>query len=712
MAAAIDVPDEAKLLSGLYNNIGLMVSRDGAVATGVAMLRRAVALDPLDPGRRVNLASQLIGLGEDDEAEALLTAALSQDASLVAAWQMMGTLKTHRGQLREAIKCFERSLALAPDHGQAKFDLAAAYLRAGDFARGLPLYEHRAEILPRAAPPPPAACWTGEKVGHLCVWGDQGYGDRVLFARFLPWARERCDKLTFLTDPYTVPLLQGYRQLGEVGCFYAPDTVFDAQICLSSLPLIYGLTPDNVPPDPGLLTPAATAGRLGTPGLKIGLAWAGNRDHPNDSIRSMPFTELLVLAADPRNDLFSVQCGPPAGDIAKARAQRLVSDLSGMIEGEWSHTAAVLQSLDLLVTVDTAVAHIAGALSVKTFLLLPLFCDWRWLWGRDDTPWYPTVRLFRQAKARDWRGVMVRVTAAVAQIHQERAMTRAINAAIRGEPTPGAAADGPPANGAAALLVDGVYEPDVAHLMQRVLRPGDCCVDVGANVGLHALRAAELVGPQGTVLAFEPGSNNLPTLMREVGAKDSLGVIEVVVKPIWHKAEQVRFHLCADGGGGDALWDPGEHPANTLAREQPESSLMMATTLDAELEARGLRPRLIKIDTEGAEQRVLEGAIGTLFELHPPFIVAELHEFGLRKLGCSQQGLFELMMRAGYEAFALFVDGSKPRLLPPGGMVVSRYVVNLLFSTQRDVDAMWPGETASDHGRVVAYSWPRAESAA
>ena len=690
-----EVPEETQLLSGLLNNVALAVAREGAKATGIAMLRRAVALNPLDVGRRVNLASLLIGTGEDDEAEFLLTGALGQADTIVSGWQMMGTIKTHRGLLGEAIQCFERVLALAPDHGQAKFDLAAAYLRAGDFARGLPLYEHRAEILPRTAPPPPGPRWNGEKVGHLCVWGDQGYGDRVMFARFLPWAKERAKRITFLTDAYTVPLLYGYKAAGiaDVGCFYPAELVFDAQICLSSMPLVYGLTLETIPPDPGLLNPAKANGTLAAAGLKIGVAWAGNRDHPNDDIRSMPFDELLPLAADPRNDVFSLQCGKPASDIALARAQRIVADMSGMIEGEWSHTAALIQNLDLVVTVDTAVAHIAGALGVLTFLLLPMFGDWRWLHGRDDTPWYPSVRLFRQERPRDWRGVIKRVVNAIAQLHQERAFVRTLNAEIRAVQS--VDSDKAIATGAivaaGATTKDGVYEPDVVDVMQRVLRSGDCFVDVGANVGTHTVRAGELVGPSGKVLAFEPGANNIPELVQRLGAAH-VDNVELVLRPAWNVAGPVRFYLCADNGDGNAVWDPGDFPGNALSRQHPESSLVEATTLDVELAKRGLRPRLIKIDTEGAEQRVLEGAVGTLFEQKPPFVIAEVHEFGLEKLGCSQRGLRELMIRAGYEAFLLPTGGAKPIRLPDEQRLDGRWIINLLFSTRGAVDAAWADE--------------------
>jgi FkbM family methyltransferase len=562
--------------------------------------------------------------------------------------------------------------------------MAAAYLRAGDFANGLPWYEHRAEILPRTAPPPPGPTWKGEKTGHLCVWGDQGYGDRIQFARFLPWAKERCDKITFLTDPNTVTLLHGYKDHGvaDVGCWYPPETKFDHVICLTSIPLVYGLTPDNIPPDPGWLIPSQKMGNLlQAPGFKIGVAWAGNKDHPNDYLRSLPFLELLALCADPRNDLFSLQCGPAAADIAKNQAQRIVADMSGHIAGEWAHTAALIEGLDLVVTVDTALAHIAGAMGKKTFLLLPRFSDWRWLWGVDFSPWYPSMTLFRQEKPGDWRGVMKRVVAAVTGLHRDRAMIRMLNQDIRTAGRVLKTMD-PHAPGTA-----DEKEPDVAAVLRKVLRPGDTFVDVGANVGMHTVLAAELVGEHGKVIAVEPGENALPELRKAVGGKPQ---VEIVARPLDAASGPVEFHLCADGSGGNALWDPGEFPSNDKTRANPRKVTLRATTLNSVCLGRNVR--LIKIDTEGAEQHILEGGLEMLVSNPPPFIVTELHEFGLAKMGCSQESLRQFMEKVGYRMFALFADGSKPYLLKPEERIESRMIVNVLFSTEAEVEKLWPGE--------------------
>lgn len=690
-----EVTDQQVLAASLINNLGIAVVRDNrdAVYTGIAMLRRAMALNPNDMHPRVNLASFLMEHGGDDESEALLAPVLQADQNSATAWQILGLINTNRGRMADAIACFKRSYESDPHSGQRKFDLAAAYMRAGDFANGLPLYEFRREILPMTGAPPDAPAWKGENTGHLAVWPDQGHGDLIMFSRFLPWARERCEKLSFIITAHMLPLFQGFNNIVDVTHVYHAATKFDHQISLASLPLVYGLTPENIPPDPGLLSPAATDGPLGGSGLKIGIAWQGNPQFPGDTMRSIPFREFLPLAADPRNTVISIQVGSASADIAKARAQRLVRDMSADIEGEWSHTAALIRNLDLVVSSCTAIPHLAGALGVPVFLMLPQFADWRWLHGRDDTPWYPNTRLFRQTKVGDWSSVMARVLKAVDSMHNQRAIAEirdsglpVFNPATMVDPNqPGGTAD--------------TREPDVAKALRKVLRTGDTFIDVGANAGMHTILAAELVGEDGKVLAFEPGENVLPELRK---ATEALPQVEIIAHPLWNKSgEEITFHLCADGSGGNSIWDCGKFPTNRKTRADPQSRKMLTTTLDRS--AYSLSPRLIKIDTEGAEQRVLEGAAGLLFEKRPPFIIAEFHPFGLNELGCSLASLREFMLRAGYRAFILFPDGSRPLLVLEGKTIKrqSDFIINLLFSTEAEVNALWTEEPAPNANRNV-----------
>jgi FkbM family methyltransferase len=672
--------EQRQLNALLYNNLGILIGPE-VRASGIAMLRRAAALDPANPDFRLNLAAHLVSAGQNDEPFELLERVLAERPNDAIAWDIMGCLATRRGGLEVAIHCYERALALDPSSAQRAFNLAAAYLRNGEFEPGLRHYEGRRKLNGTLViTPPDVPEWDGRSPGHVVVYAEQGTGDKIMFARFLPWVKEVAGRVTFMVDPLTMTLFAGYERCASLVLPGAPIADADWQIPLGSLPRVYGLTPDTIPPDPGWISVADSSDSLQCAGLKIGICWAGNDKHPNDDIRSLKFTDLLPLAADPRNALFSLQGGPRSADIAAARAQRLVTDLSGLFEGEWTHTAAVIGQMDLVVSADTGVAHLAAALGKPVFMMIARFSDWRWLWGRTTSPWYPTLRLFRQAKVHDWKPVVAEVEAAIAQLHVARMLRDQVRAATRPAIEPQIAAAG-------AVTAEGIYEPEIAGLMRRVLRPGDCFVDVGANVGRHTVAGADLVGAAGRVIAFEPGANNLARLREAIGAR---GNVEVIAAPAWHTAAPVRFHLCADAGDGHALWDPGLHPHNPKSRAEPLSVTMQASTLDIELGKRDLKPRLIKIDVEGAEQFVLEGAGALLASwARPSYVVAELHEFGLGQLGCTQESFRALMAGHGYEAFLMPADGSRP--IAVGAQVLSsRWIVNLLFSTAAAVDAAWP----------------------
>jgi FkbM family methyltransferase len=662
----IQLPDELQARATILNNVALRIAADNRRATGITMMRRAIATNPFDHKYRTNLAMYLATSGEVTEARKLIDIVLRETPNSSNAWNVLAFCTTLDGDLEGAIACNMRALEHAPDSGKFKFDLGASYLRAGDFERGWPLYEFRTEV-DNLPPPPPLPRWDGKsRCRHLFVYGEQGIGDKIQFGRFLPWARQHCDKLTFAVDPDSLPLFYGYRRVCELTTALQVGDC-DAQISLASLPFLYGVNAENIPPDPGLIELPPTQGALLAKGLKIGIVWAGNARQVNDDTRSMSFTDMLVLANDPRSDLFSLQVGPRAAEIAENRAQLIVNDMSGIIEGNWSATPSLIASMDLVVTVCTSVAHLAGALGIPTILVLSRFSCWRWMWDRTDTPWYPSIKIVRQEKLHDWKTPMRQVAAMVSGLHAQRAIARE---RIVVEPKP---------------QVPTVYEPDVTAAMQRILRPGDCFVDVGANVGRHTCEAARLVGEEGRVIAIEPGTNCLPQLREAAGGFSQVTIID---KPAWNHAGEVTFFLNADSPDGNALWDPGDWPGphNPKSKDIKQPNTMTAVRLDDVIDT---SPRLIKIDTEGAEQRVLEGAARHLHPQTTPFIIAELHEFGLEKLGCSQESLRSFMESRGYSTFTMYMDGSVPSLVPPGTRIHTGYIFNLLFATPQAVSEVW-----------------------
>lgn len=236
-----------------------------------------------------------------------------------------------------------------------------------------------------------------------------------------------------------------------------------------------------------------------------------------------------------------------------------------------------------------------------------------------------------------------------------------------------------------------LYEPDVSLAMARMLRPGDGFADVGANIGFFSVLAGHLVGPAGQVLAFEPDPRNRARLEVNLGAND-LRNVTVTDRVAGARPGPVQFYLNRDDTGGSAMWDPGLFPGNEASRANPSPMTLFGTTLDAALGERGIIPRVVKIDTEGAEHAVLTGAAGLLGRSAVPYVIAELHAFGLERMGASQQALRALMKGFGYDTFALYQDGSLPKLIPPGTHLQPRAIINLLFSTAERVAEAWPVE--------------------
>ena len=237
-----------------------------------------------------------------------------------------------------------------------------------------------------------------------------------------------------------------------------------------------------------------------------------------------------------------------------------------------------------------------------------------------------------------------------------------------------------------------VYEPDVSRLCCAVLRAGDAAIDVGANLGYFSLLCARLVGAAGQVLAFEPDPANLARLGHQLRINGA-GNVRIVGQPASERAGEADFFLNSDDSGGNALWNPALFPGTPRSKANERRLRLRTTTLDAEVGRHALAaPKLIKVDTEGAEQKVLQGARGLLEGCGVPFVVCELHPFGLAQMGDSQDSLRELMDSFGYSTFALSWRPVLPKLIPPGTHIESPYIVNLLFTTPELLGSYWPVE--------------------
>jgi len=245
------------------------------------------------------------------------------------------------------------------------------------------------------------------------------------------------------------------------------------------------------------------------------------------------------------------------------------------------------------------------------------------------------------------------------------------------------------------------FEPDVANAFVTLLRAGDVAVDVGANCGFLTVLAAMRVGPTGHVVSFEPDPENVARLRANLALNNCTNVT-VIEKAVTNQVGAIEFFINGDNSGGNALWDPAQYPGNEKCLANPIRLTVPGTTLDAEWEQLRLpAPKVIKIDTEGADQRVLEGMRDLRSGQKPRFVISELHEFALAKMGCSQESLRGFMLGLGYSTFGLTYVGA-PRLVPAATRIQSPVISNLLFSKPEWIDEYWP--TAAFDPRVLRCS--------
>jgi len=397
----------------LFNNLGVALQSQGRIAAAEACYRRASALRPEDVGCLSNLGSALRLQGKYAEAETVYNRARALAPTQPRPVFNAGHLYRDMGRPEEAQACFEQTLALEPDNKEALWDRALAQLQKGDYANGFQGYETRWGLKSLTKRPVALPLWDGGPLEgrSLYLQDEQGFGDALQFARFIPEVKRRgAGKVILECQPELMrlfALMPGVdavvgRHAGTPGCAcYAP---------LLSLPGILGITLDDLPgPVPYLQAPSATV-PLPTDGrLKVGLVWAG-KDLPKD--RSCPLDKLLPLLGDPRLDVYSLQVGPRAAELKACGADAFITDLAPRLH-DFAETAAVLKDLDLLVTVDTSVAHLAGALAVPTLTLLHFASDWRWFDFRPDSPWYPTMRLIRQVQPNRWEEALAELAGAV-----------------------------------------------------------------------------------------------------------------------------------------------------------------------------------------------------------------------------------------------------------------------------------------------------------
>jgi Tfp pilus assembly protein PilF len=406
---------------------GIVAAMAGDPEKGVGLLRRAIQLRPGNATWYAHLSSLCRTTYRMEEALAAGQESIRLDPNNPEHLVNLSLIFVDVDDRERAVACLLRALGLKHDHADGHLAMAQNLLARGDFDPGWMEYEWRnlTEAGKATMPAMTSAAWNGMRIptGKLLLVGDQGYGDTIQFARYIPMAAERCQELILGCSAEMGPLLENIPGVSKY-CHRWTDVPGHAAHCrLSSLPYLFRTQMDAIPtPIPYLkANPSRIAhwrerldATLPAGVKRIGLAWTGRPTHPNDRRRSMPLSSLAPLADAGPAAFVSLQKPMPARDLEAMALFRGMTDLSNDLT-DFGETAAVIENLDLVVTVDTSMGHLAGALGKPVWILIPKAADWRWLLDREDSPWYPSARLFRQQKPGAWEEPMGRLRAALGQ---------------------------------------------------------------------------------------------------------------------------------------------------------------------------------------------------------------------------------------------------------------------------------------------------------
>ena len=385
-----------------------------------AEFRKAIELQPDFAPALNNLGNTLRELGKLEEAYAIHHRSLQLRPNNPQALYNLGICCRDMMKLDEAMRCFDTALAYDPGYHECRLARGMLLLLRGQFTLGWNEYEARFDVprtMSRKEYGKPV--WDGqEPEGRtILLYCEQGLGDAIQFVRYAPLLAERGSSVIVECRPELVKLFQSLRGVEQI---VTPDDDlpdFDVYRGMMSMPMIFGTTLETVPADvPYLRADRSQAKRwrriIDPGGLRIGLVWAGAAGYGNDKIRSIPLEMLAPLAATPDARFYSLQKGEAAAQAHSPPAGMKVNDLSAELT-DFADTAAAIENLDLVISVDTSASHLAGALNKPVWTMLPFSPDWRWMLDREDSPWYPTMRLFRQRVPGDWKDVIDRVATAL-----------------------------------------------------------------------------------------------------------------------------------------------------------------------------------------------------------------------------------------------------------------------------------------------------------
>lgn len=398
------------------NSYGNALCQQGKTAEAIGFFERALAQQPMLAEAHCNLGNALKAQDDLTRAIAHYRNAISLKPDYAAAHMNLGNAFKELGDYSAALGRFDEAILIRPDLAEAHLNKGIVMLTLGRFADAWKEYEWRIPMLEKQPDRRTFARprWNGDTINgkRILIHAEQGIGDSIHFARYLPMVKALGAQVIFECQPHLVDLFAGLPGADRIVARdngTPRDTDYDCHAYLLSLPALFGTTFKTMPHDvPYLRADPERArswnNRMAPDDLNVGLVWAGNPNHGNDRNRSCMLADFSPIANIPGVTFHSLQKGAPAGQAAAPPDGMRLIDATAELQ-TFADTAALIDNLDLVITVDTSVAHLAGAMGKPVWVLIPHVPDWRWLLDRPDSPWYPSMRLFRQPRARDWASV-------------------------------------------------------------------------------------------------------------------------------------------------------------------------------------------------------------------------------------------------------------------------------------------------------------------
>lgn len=420
---AVDCYQEALKLKpdfvDAYNNLGMTLREKGQIDEAVINLQKALQINPDLAEVQNNLGNILADRGQLGEAITYFQKAVTLNTKLTSAYYNLGKIFMDKGQPEEAISYYQKAIQIEPNHGYSHWNLSLCLLLLGNFKEGWKEYEWRRKIIdfPRREFSQPL--WDGSDISGktILLHTEQGFGDAIQFIRYTPLVAGRGANVIIECLKELISLFQNVEGINQIIAQGEQLPSFDVHCPLLSLPLKFNTTIETIPAEIPyikvntlLVQKWKDRVRDDNSKFKVGLVWAGNPKFKDARIKACSLETFSALSQFKDITFYSLQKGDAAEQTKNPPEGMKFIDYTDEID-DFSDTAALIENLDLVISIDTAVAHLAGALGKPVWTLIPFAPDWRWMLNREDSPWYPTMRLFRQPSPGDWQSVINKVAA-------------------------------------------------------------------------------------------------------------------------------------------------------------------------------------------------------------------------------------------------------------------------------------------------------------